>query len=248
MARKEQTVKVAGRTLKVSNLDKVLYPQTGTTKGEVMDYFQQVAPALLPHAAWRPATRKRWVDGVGTSVDPGKVFFRKDLEDSAPSWIPTANLRHKTHSNTYPLVNNEAVLAWMAQVAALEIHVPQWRFDSSLEPGNPDRLVLDLDPGPGTGLAQCAEVALICREILDGMDLPSFPVTSGSKGIHLYAGLDGRYTSNEVNEVAKELASSLQREHPQLVVADMKRSLRENKVLLDWSQNNAAKTTPYCFP
>lgn len=247
MARKEQTVKVAGRTLKVSNLDKVLYPQTGTTKGEVMDYFQQVAPALLPHAAWRPATRKRWVDGVGTSVDPGKVFFRKDLEDSAPSWIPTANLRHKTHSNTYPLVNNEAVLAWMAQVAALEIHVPQWRFDSSLEPANPDRLVLDLDPGPGTGLAQCAEVALICREILDGMDLPSFPVTSGSKGIHLYAGLDGRYTSDEVNEVAKELASSLQREHPQLVVADMKRSLRENKVLLDWSQNNAAKTTicPY---
>lgn len=247
MARKEQTVKVAGHTLKVSNLDKVLYPQTGTTKGEVMDYFQQVAEVLIPHAAWRPATRKRWVDGVGTSEDPGKVFFRKDLEDSAPSWIPSAKLQHKTHSNTYPLVNNEAVLAWMAQVAALEIHVPQWRFDSALEPANPDRLVLDLDPGPGAGLEQCAEVALICREILDGMQLESYPVTSGSKGIHLYAGLDGKYSSDQVNEVAKELASTLQKEHPQLVVASMKRSLRENKVLVDWSQNNASKTTvcPY---
>ncbi|MGJ3402287.1 ATP-dependent DNA ligase [Glutamicibacter sp. Je.9.36] len=247
MARREQTVTVAGHTLKVSNLDKVLYPQTGTTKGEVMDYFQQVAPVLIPHAAWRPATRKRWVDGVGIPEEPGKVFFRKDLEDSAPGWIPSAKLQHKTHSNTYPLVNNEAVLAWMAQVAALEIHVPQWRFDSSLEPANPDRLVLDLDPGPGAGLEQCAEVALICREILDGMDLPSFPVTSGSKGIHLYAGLDGKYTSEQVNEVAKELASTLQKEHPQLVLASMKRSLRENKVFVDWSQNNASKTTvcPY---
>lgn len=247
MARREQTVTVAGHTLKVSNLDKILYPQTGTTKGEVMDYFQQVASVLIPHAAWRPATRKRWVDGVGTPEEPGKVFFRKDLEDSAPSWIPSAKLQHKTHSNTYPLVNNEAVLAWMAQVAALEIHVPQWRFDSSLEQANPDRLVLDLDPGPGAGLQQCAEVALICREILDGMDLPSFPVTSGSKGIHLYAGLDGQYTSEQVNEVAKELAFTLQKQHPQLVLASMKRSLRENKVFVDWSQNNASKTTvcPY---
>ncbi|UTT39408.1 ATP-dependent DNA ligase [Glutamicibacter mishrai] len=247
MARKEQTAKVAGHELKVSNLDKILYPQTGTTKGEVMDYFQQAAPALLPHAAWRPATRKRWVDGVGTDEAPGKAFFRKDLEDSAPSWIPRARLRHKTHSNTYPLVNDEAVLAWIAQVAALEVHVPQWRFDSALEPSNPDRLVLDLDPGPGAGLEQCAEVALICREILEGMDLRSFPVTSGSKGIHLYAGLDGKYSSDQISEVAKELAASLQRDHPQLVVASMKRSLRENKVLVDWSQNNAAKTTvcPY---
>jgi len=247
MARKEQFVEVAGRTLKVSNLDKVLYPATGTTKGEVMDYFQQVAPALLPHAAWRPATRKRWVDGVGTAAEPGKVFFRKDLEESAPHWIPRAKLEHKTHANTYPMVNDEAVLAWIAQVAALEIHVPQWRFDSSLDPANPDRLVLDLDPGPGTGLEQCAEVALICREILEGMKLPSIPVTSGSKGIHLYAGLDGKYSSDQISEVAKELASALQKDHPQLVVSSMKRSLRENKVLVDWSQNNAAKTTvcPY---
>lgn len=247
MARKEHSVAVGGHTLKVSNLDKVLYPETGTTKGEVIDYLQRVAPALLPHAAWRPATRKRWVDGVGTPDRPGKVFFRKDLEDTAPSWIPRAQLKHKTHSNTYPLANDAAVLAWFGQVAALEVHVPQWRFDTSLEQQNPDRLVLDLDPGPGAGLAECAEVALLCRDILDGMDLQSYPVTSGSKGIHLYAGLDGTSTSEEVNEVAKELASSLESKHPQLVVANMKKSLRENKVLVDWSQNNACKTTvcPY---
>ena len=247
MSGRGQTVKVAGRTLKVSNLDKVLYPQTGTTKSDVLDYLLRVAPALLPHAQWRPATRKRWVNGVGTAEEPGKVFFRKDLEDSAPSWIPRAELKHKTHSNTYPLANDEAVLAWFGQVAALEIHVPQWRLDASLTPQNPDRLVLDLDPGPGLELSQCAEVAFFCKEILEGMDLESFPVTSGSKGIHLYAPLDGKSTSEQVNAVAKELALTLEREHPDLVVAKMQRSLREGKVLVDWSQNNASKTTvcPY---
>ncbi|MBV1781354.1 ATP-dependent DNA ligase [Paeniglutamicibacter sp. ABSL32-1] len=248
MARaKEQTVSVAGRRLRVSNLDKVLYPETGTTKGEVMHYLAEVAGVLLPQASWRPATRKRWVDGVGTAQNPGKVFFRKDLEDSAPDWIPRANITHKDHVNTYPLANEPAVLAWFAQLAALEIHVPQWRFDEHLKPMNPDRMVLDLDPGPGAGLEQCAEVAFLCRELLEGMDLDSYPVTSGSKGIHLYAALDGRHTSDEVSQVAKALAAQLQGEHPGLVVSDMKKSLREGKVLLDWSQNSAAKTTicPY---
>ena len=239
MTRREQTVTVDGRTLKVSNLDKVLYPETGTTKGEVIDYLQHVAPAMLPHAAWRPATRKRWVDGVGTPADPGTVFFRKDLEDSAPSWIPRAQLKHKTHSNTYPLANEAAVLAWFGQVAALEVHVPQWRFDASLEQQNPDRLVLDLDPGPGAGLAECAEVALLCRDILDGMDLKAYPVTSGSKGIHLYAGLDGSATSDQVNEVAKELAASLERTHPWLVVANMKKRCARTRC--SWT---GARTTP----
>ena len=247
MARKEHSVAVGGHTLKVSNLDKVLYPETGTTKGEVIDYLQRVAPALLPHAAWRPVTRKRWVDGVGTPDRPGKVFFRKDLEDTAPSWIPRAELQHKNHISTYPLANEAAVLAWFGQVAALEIHVPQWRFNASLEPQHPDRLVLDLDPGPGAGLPHCAEVALLCREILEGMDLRAYPVTSGSKGIHLYAPLEGTATSDQINEVAKELAATLERRHPQLVVANMGKSLRENKVLVDWSQNNGSKTTvcPY---
>jgi bifunctional non-homologous end joining protein LigD len=243
----EQVVSVAGRRLKVSNLDKVLYPETGTTKGEVMQYLADVATVLIPQAAWRPATRKRWVDGVGTGEKPGKAFFRKDLEDSAPEWIPRADITHRDHVNTYPMANEPAVLAWFAQLAALEIHVPQWRFDAHQKPMSPDRMVLDLDPGPGAGLPQCVEVAFLCRELLEGMGLAAYPVTSGSKGIHLYAALDGKHTSDQVSQVAKELASQLQREHPDLVVADMKRSLREGKVLLDWSQNSAAKTTicPY---
>ncbi|GAA1406566.1 ATP-dependent DNA ligase [Glutamicibacter uratoxydans] len=247
MAKKEQQVNVAGQTLKVSNLDKVMYPETGTTKGEVLDYLVRAAPALLPHTAWRPATRKRWVNGVGTAENPGQVFFRKDLEDSAPDWLPRAKIQHQTHTNTYPLINDEAALAWAGQMAALELHVPQWRFDASLKQQNPDRMVLDLDPGPGAELKHCVEAAFLCREILHGMGLEVYPVTSGSKGIHLYAALDGTSTSDEVNEVAKELARSLEHEHPDLIVANMRRSLREGKVLVDWSQNNGSKTTvaPY---
>ncbi len=243
----EQTVSIAGRVLRVSNLDKVLYPETGTTKGEVMEYYARVAPVLVPLAARRPATRKRWVNGVGTPQKPGKVFFRKDLEDSAPEWIPRGTIKHKDHENTYHMVDDAAVLTWLAQLASLEIHVPQWRFDTQMAPANPDRMVLDLDPGPGVDLAQCAVVALLCREVLSGTGLEAHAVTSGSKGIHLYAGLDGTHTSDQISQVARELARSLQQDHPDLVVAEMKKSLREGKVFLDWSQNNAAKTTicPY---
>ncbi|EMQ99900.1 ATP-dependent DNA ligase [Paeniglutamicibacter gangotriensis] len=242
-----ELVTVAGHRLRVSNLDKVLYPQTGTTKGEVLAYYAQVAHVLVPQAAQRPATRKRWVNGVGTAQDPGPVFFRKDLEDSAPDWVPRATLKHKDHDSTYPLVDNAAVLAWLGQLAALEIHVPQWRFDQDLAPARPDRMVLDLDPGPGAGLGECAAVALMCREVLEGMGLRTFPVTSGSKGIHVYAGLDGSHTSDQISAVAKELARGMAQEYPDLVVAQMKRSLREGKVFIDWSQNNASKTTvcPY---
>lgn len=242
-----ETVSIAGRVLRVSNLDKVLYPETGTTKGEVMDYYARVAPVLVPLAARRPATRKRWVNGVGTQEKPGKVFFRKDLEDSAPDWIPRGTIKHKDHENIYPLVDDAAVLTWLGQLAALEIHVPQWRFDREMAPANPDRMVLDLDPGPGVDLAQCAVVALLCREVLSGMGLEAYAVTSGSKGIHLYAGLDGTHTSDQISQVARELARHLQQDHPELVVAEMKKSLREGKVFIDWSQNNAAKTTicPY---
>ncbi|NKX55813.1 ATP-dependent DNA ligase [Arthrobacter mobilis] len=243
----EQLVKVAGRRLKVSNLDKVMYPETGTTKADVLHYLATVAPVLIPQAAWRPATRKRWVDGVGTAAKPARPFFRKDLEDSAPDWVPRADIRHKEHVNTYPLVNDPAVLAWLGQMAALEIHVPQWRFGPDLAPRNPDRLVLDLDPGEGAGLRECVQVALLCREVLHGMDLDAVPVTSGSKGIHLYAPLDGRHTAGQVTEVAHELARALEADHPDLVVSDMKKALRTGKVLVDWSQNNGSKTTvcPY---
>lgn len=242
-----QSIRVGEVTLAVSNLGKVMYPQTGTTKGDVLDYYLQVAPALIPQAAWRPATRKRWVNGVGTEAEPGQVFFRKDIEDGAPDWVPTGAIKHQRRTNVYPLANTPAVLAWFAQLAALEIHTPQWRFGSGGEARNPDRLVIDLDPGPGAGLAQCVEVAHAVREKLGGMQMDLVPVTSGSKGIHLYAPLDGRTTSADASALAKQVALGLEETMPTLVVATQSKALREGKVLIDWSQNSAAKTTvcPY---
>ena len=242
-----QSIRVGEHVIRVTNLQKVLFPETGTTKRDVLDYLAAVAPFLLPHAARRPVTRKRWPDGVGTEKEPRAPFFRKDLEDSAPDWMPRTSIRHSDHTNVYPLADEPAVLTWLGQVAALELHVPQWRIDADGEPANPDRLVLDLDPGPGAGLAECAHIARECRELLLGMSLDAFPVTSGSKGIHLYAGLDGSYTSRQVSDVAHELARSLEADHPDDVVSDMKKSLRRGKVLIDWSQNSASKTTvcPY---
>lgn len=245
--RTQRTVTVDGRKLRLTHLDKVLYPESGTTKADVQEYLAAVAPVLLPQSAWRPVTRKRWPDGVGTSDEPQKPFFRKDLEKSAPDWVARMQLEHSDHTNTYPLANDPAVLAWFGQVAALEIHVPQWRFAPDGTARNPDRLVLDLDPGPGTGLTDCAELARLCREILTDMGLEAVPVTSGSKGIHLYAALDGSYTSAQVSQVAHELARSLEADHPDLAVSDMKKELRRGKILVDWSQNSASKTTvcPY---
>ncbi|WP_418276491.1 ATP-dependent DNA ligase [Isoptericola jiangsuensis] len=240
-----QRVTVEGRTLSLSNLDKVLYPATGTTKGEVLQYLATVAPALVPHAARRPATRKRWPGGTGE-----KPFFQKNLDASTPSWVPRRTIRHTSSSNDYVLVDDLATLTWLGQTATLEIHVPQWRFGRTGTPLPPDRIVLDLDPGPGVGLAECAEVARLAREILLGMDLDPLPVTSGSKGIHLYAALTGphsRLTADAVSAVARELARHLAAEHPDLVVAEMSKALRPGKVFIDWSQNNGSKTTiaPY---
>ncbi|MFB9072118.1 ATP-dependent DNA ligase [Citricoccus parietis] len=242
-----QTYTVGEHQLSVSSLDKVLYPATGTTKAEVMQYFLAVADVLIPQVAQRPVTRKRWVDGVGTAEKPGQVFFRKDLEDSAPSWIPTGRIAHSDHTNTYPLANEPAVLAWFAQVAALELHTPQWRFGRNGQPRNPDRLVLDLDPGEGVGLADCAEVARWCRDILADMGMESFPVTSGSKGIHLYAALDGQHNADAISAVAHELAKALEADHPDEVISSMRKASRAGKVFVDWSQNNGSKTTvaPY---
>ncbi|WP_424463971.1 ATP-dependent DNA ligase [Pseudoclavibacter helvolus] len=247
MVSSKQTVMVEGHRITLTNLDKVLYPETGTTKADVLTYYAKIAPFLIPHVRQRPVTRKRWVDGVGTTARPGKVFFQKNLEASAPSWVPREGIEHHDHRNEYPLVQDVATLSWLAQVAALELHVPQWRFGRDGHPRNPDRLVLDLDPGEGAGLIECAEVARLARSILQGMGLEPLPVTSGSKGIHLYAALDGSHTSEQVSMVARELARSLEADNPELVVSDMKKSLRDGKVLVDWSQNSGAKTTiaPY---
>ncbi|AWB89551.1 ATP-dependent DNA ligase [Homoserinimonas hongtaonis] len=243
----EQTVSIDGRKLRITRLDKVLYPETGTTKADVLDYFVRIADTMIPHTADRPATRKRWVHGVGTTDQPGQVFFQKNLDASAPHWIASREIQHRDHTNTYPLVNDRATLAWFAQMAALEIHVPQWRFGRTGAHRNPDRFVLDLDPGEGAGLQECAEVARIARSILVDMGLDPMPVTSGSKGIHLYAALDESRDSDAISAVAHELARALEADHPDLIVSDMKKALRGGKVLVDWSQNNASKTTiaPY---
>ncbi|NLT30587.1 MAG: ATP-dependent DNA ligase, partial [Propionibacterium sp.] len=247
MSSSPSTVRIGDRTIKVTNLDKVMYPVTGTTKGEVIAYYAAVAEWFVPHAAGRPATRKRWVDGVGTAEEPGHAFFNKNLDSSTPEWVRTHTIEHAADDNTYPLIDEPATLVWLAQMASLEIHVPQWRVNAAGEPQRPDRLVLDLDPGPGAGLAECVELAFLIREVLDGMGTASVPVTSGSKGLHLYAGLDGAMTSEEVSELARQLAYSLESLRPDLVVSGIKKSLRKGKVLLDWSQNNGSKTTiaPY---
>jgi len=243
----EQTVTVGGHRLRITNLEKVIYPATGTTKADVLRYYAEIAPFLIPHARNRPATRKRWVHGVGDDEHPGEVFFQKNLGEGTPEWVKRVSITHSDHVNIYPLVNNQATLAWLAQIAALEIHVPQWRVDAHGRPKNPDRFVIDLDPGEGAGLPECVEVAKLARGILTDMGLEPVPVTSGSKGIHLYAALDGKQTSDEISAVAHELARALEADHPDLVVSDMKKALRTGKVLVDWSQNNANKTTicPY---
>ncbi|TYD00573.1 ATP-dependent DNA ligase [Arthrobacter echini] len=244
---RSQSVTVDGRTLRLSNLDKVLYPATGTTKADVLSYYAAVAGPLIHHAAGRPATRKRWVHGVGTPAAPGEVFFQKNIDDNAPDWVPRTDVRHRDHTNSYPRVDDLATLTWLGQIAALEIHVPQWRFDADGAAAAPDRLVLDLDPGEGAGLAECAEVALLARPILQGMGLEPFPVTSGAKGLHLYCALTGGQSSAQVSAVAHELARALEADHPGLAVSDMKKTLRSGRVLVDWSQNSATKTTvaPY---
>ncbi|MGC5166705.1 ATP-dependent DNA ligase [Luteimicrobium sp. DT211] len=240
----EQTevVTVDGHDLRLTNLDKVLYPATGTTKRDVVEYYAAVAATMLPHVADRPVTRKRWPNGVEEHP-----FFQKDLAAGTPDWVQRRTIEHQHSTNTYPLANDAATLVWLGQIASLEVHVPQWQFGPRGGTHDPDRLVLDLDPGEGAGLPECVEVAHLAKEILDGMGLGTVPVTSGSKGIHLYAALDGRQTSAQVTSVAHELARALEADHPDLVVSDMKKALRGGKVLVDWSQNNGNKTTvaPY---
>ena len=172
----DQTVTVDGRSIKLTNLDKVLYPATQTTKADVLAYYAQVATVMLPHLRDRPATRKRWPDGMGSGETKPTVFFNKDLAKGTPDWVQRYKIAHKDHDNYYPVVNDLATLTWLAQLAALEIHVPQWKFGADGQPRNPDRLVLDLDPGPGVTLPECAQIAGLVRDILRdiGHDPESF--------------------------------------------------------------------------
>jgi bifunctional non-homologous end joining protein LigD len=246
----ELRVDVEGRTLKISNLDKVLYPRTGTTKGEVLNYYAQVAPVLLPHLKDRAVTRIRWPHGVAD-----KSFFEKNTPAGTPSWVRTAKVpttgsrgssRHGDHL-VFPIVDDLATLTWLVNLAALELHVHQWTVNRTGRPRNPNRLVVDLDPGEPAGLQECCSVALLVRERLADRDLEARAVTSGSKGLHLYAALPGKLNPEETTGLAKEVAEELQKEHPKLVTATMTKSRRSGKVFLDWSQNAGSKTTisPY---
>ena len=234
------TVELDGHRLSLTHLRKVLYPATGTTKAEIIGYFAEVAHVMIPHLAGRPVTRKRWPDGVSTTP-----FFHKNLDRGTPSWVSRQVIEHSDGPKAYPVVDSPATLAWLGQIAALELHVPQWRFEPDGGIGRPDRLVFDLDPGPGVGLAECAEVARAVRRRLSGSVV--VPVTSGSKGIHLYSRLDGSLTSDEASLFAKQIAEAIEQDMPELVVSRMLKSLRPGKVFIDWSQNNGSKTTigPY---
>jgi bifunctional non-homologous end joining protein LigD len=243
----QQVVDVDGRRLVLRNLDKVLYPATGTTKGEVLAYYAAVAPALLGQLADRPATRKRWPDGV-----QGPSFFEKNLPNGTPDWIrrvtlPAPGSTKDRELVTYPVVDGLPALIWAANLAAIELHVPQWQVDQGGAVRAPDRLVIDLDPGAPAGLAECTEVAHAVRDRLAGDGLAAVPVTSGGKGLQLYAAISGEQEATVVHEYVKRLAERLERELPRLVVSRMTRSLRPGRVLLDWSQNHPAKTTiaPY---
>ena len=231
-----------GPLVKLTNPDKVLYPATGTTKAEVFGYYTAIAEIMLPHIAGRPVTRKRWPDGI-----EGKSFFEKNLPRSAPAWLRRGVLMHRSGETTYPIVDSSVGLAWIAQQAALEVHVPQWVFGLDGKPGPANRLVFDLDPGEGTSMAQMCEVAHAVRELMRDMGLALYPLTSGSKGLHLYARLADPLSSNGAVTVARQVAEQLERSMPDRVTATMAKSARTGKVFLDWSQNNAAKTTiaPY---
>ncbi|HET8560023.1 MAG TPA: non-homologous end-joining DNA ligase [Marmoricola sp.] len=243
-------VEVDGHTLKLSNLDKVLYPRTGTTKGEVLHYYAQVAPVLLPHLADRAVTRIRWPNGTDE-----QSFFEKNAPAGTPRWVrtvtvPTSGSRSASGEAgelRFPVVDSLATLTWLGNLAALELHVHQWTVDAQGRPVNPNRLVVDLDPGEPAGLQECAQVALLVRERLAADGLTCAPVTSGSKGVHLYAPLDGERSSDGVRDYARQVAEELEKAHKGLVVSEMAKARRGGRVFLDWSQNVAAKTTisPY---
>jgi bifunctional non-homologous end joining protein LigD len=227
--------------VKLTNPDKVLYPATGTTKAEVFEYYVEIADAMVPHIAGRPVTRKRWPNGVGQPD-----FFEKQLASSAPDWLPRGSVTHKSGTTTYPVIDTREGLAWIAQQASLEVHVPQWRFVSS-EVGPATRIVFDLDPGEDVTFRQLCEVAHEVRDFITDLGLTTFPLTSGSKGLHLYVPLADPVSSQGASVLAKRIAQQLEKSMPKQVTATMTKSLRAGKVFVDWSQNSAAKTTiaPY---
>jgi bifunctional non-homologous end joining protein LigD len=230
---------VDGRKLSLTNLEKVLYPKSGFTKGEMIDYYARVAEVMIPHIKDRPITLKRFPNGVD-----GTSFFEKHAPKHLPDWIRTAKVPSKSASHepiNFVVICDRPGLIWAANLAALELHVPLWRVDSKGPlPAPPDYMVFDLDPGPGTTIVDCCRVARWISDRLGEDRL--FPKTSGSKGIQIYMPLS-KVTSEQASEQAHDLAKAIEKDHPDSVVSLMRKDLRNGKVLIDWSQNNPSKTT-----
>jgi bifunctional non-homologous end joining protein LigD len=240
MAKSTRTT-IEGRELSVSNLDKVLFPQSGFTKGQLIDFYVRVAQAMLPHLRERPLTMKRFPDGV-----EGKSFFEKHIPSHAPEWVPSVDVSASDGQDVIPyaMVNDLPTLAWAANLGTIELHVPLWHVGRRRKlPAPPDHMVFDLDPGEGTSIVDCCIVAGYVTEELTRQGVESFAKTSGSKGMQLYAAVGPKTTWDSLRDRTHEIARKLEADHPELVVSNMRKSLRRGRVLIDWSQNHSAKTT-----
>jgi bifunctional non-homologous end joining protein LigD len=234
---KPEVVEVDGKHLSLTNLDKVLYPATGFTKGKVIDYYARIAPVLLPHLAGHPLTLKRYPEGVDK-----EYFFEKNATKHRPDWVKTAPIWSEGNQRNvnYILANDLPTLVWIANLAGIELH-PSLSLAKDIS--SPRSMVFDLDPGPPANIVQCCQVGIWLRDIFEHFGLQSFPKTSGSKGLQIYVPLNSP-TSYEVTKAfAHALARLLENEHRELVVSDMKKQLRVGKVFVDWSQNDEHKTT-----
>ena len=237
MATQRAELEVEGRKLPVSNLNKVLYPKAGFTKGQVIDYYIRIAPVLLPHLKDRPLTMKRYPNGVD-----GMFFYEKNCPSHRPAWVKTAKVW--SHGNQrdmfYCLAQDLPTLVWAANLADLELHTS---LAKKKDVAKPTMMVFDLDPGPPANIVQCCQVGFWLRDLLAEMKLQSWAKTSGSKGLQLYVPLNTPATFDQTKALSRALAEYLEREHPELVVHRMLKSLRGGKVLVDWSQNDEHKTT-----
>jgi bifunctional non-homologous end joining protein LigD len=232
-------VEVEGCKLKLTNLEKVLYPAAGFTKGQVVDYYVRIAPVLLPHLAGRPLTMKRYPEGVG---EDREYFFEKNAPMHKPDWVKTTPVWSGSNRRTihFLLANDLPTLVWIANLASIELH-PSLSLAADI--ATPTMIVFDLDPGPPANIVQCAQVGLWVRDIFDHFGLESFPKTSGSKGLQIYIPLNTKTSYDQTKSFAHAVARLLEQEHPELVVSDMKKAVRTNKVFVDWSQNDEHKTT-----
>lgn len=230
-------VEVQGRKLKLTNLDKVLYSAAGFTKGQVVDFYVRIAPVLVPHLAGRPLTMKRYPEGVDQ-----EYFFEKNAPMHRPDWVKTAPVWSESNHRTihFVLANDLPTLVWIANLASIELH-PSLSLASDI--ATPTMIVFDLDPGPPANIVQCAQVGLWVRQIFDHFGLQSFPKTSGSKGLQVYVPLNTTTSYEQTKSFAHAVARLLEQKHPELVVSDMKKVVRTNKVFVDWSQNDQHKTT-----